>query len=289
MHAKVPDIRRARFLLRIPLHPHRRRSTMVPTGAVVTLGGSKVITPVGCRRRIAIQILSLCVLLGGGLVQGAPSMAAEPWRRTAEEDGVVLETREVAGQPMPEFRGTAVISAELYDVASVVDDLNHYCEWNKRCAKALEYQRISETERVFYTRSGAPWPLSDRDAVLLGRVSGLAEGNEVVVRFEAMSDPRWPPIDGVVRMPLVKGHWRLVRVDAKTTKVEYQVQADPGGIVPGWAAKLSARQVPRDTLAGLRRQVAKSQGRYTAFLNRWRDKPAKSEAPPAVPAAPAGN
>lgn len=210
-------------------------------------------------------------------VIASPAAATEPWRRSGEEDGVVLETREVAGQPMPEFRGTTIVSAELYDVAAVVDDLNHYCDWNKRCVKAREYQRISDTERVFYTRSGAPWPLSDRDVVLLGRVTGLAEGTDVMVRFEALTDARWPAVDGVVRMPVVKGHWRMVRIDAKTTKVEYQVQVDPGGIVPGWAAKLTAKQVPRDTLAGLRRQVAKGPARYAAFLKRWRDKGEKAE------------
>ncbi len=226
----------------------------------------------GSSRPRALWSWILTPLVGLALVATGATAAAEPWRRGAEEDGVVLETRELAGQPMPEFRGTTIVAAELYDVAAVVDDLNHYCDWNKRCVKAREYQRVSDTERVFYTRSGAPWPLSDRDAVLLGRVTGLAEGNDVMVRFEAMADPRWPAVDGVVRMPVVKGHWRMVRIDAKTTKVEYQVQVDPGGIVPGWAAKLTAKQVPRDTLAGLRRQVAKGPGRYAAFLKRWRDK-----------------
>ena len=238
---------------------------------------------VGHHRRQSPQTFAAGLLLAVGITVGAAASAAEPWRRTAEEDGVILESREVAGQAMPEFRGTAIIAAELYEVASVVDDLNRFCEWNKRCEKAREYQRIGETERIFYTRSGAPWPLSDRDVVLLGRVSGLAEGNDVLVRFEAITDARWPAVDGVVRMPLVKGHWRMLRVDEKTTKVEYQVQADPGGVVPGWAAKLTARQVPRDTLAGLRRQVAKSQGRYVAFLKRWRDKGDKVTRPATEP------
>jgi len=220
------------------------------------------------RLRCLLAVASATVALAAGR-----AAAGESWQRTGEEDGVLLETRDVAGAAMPEFRGTTTIPADLYDIAAVLDDLDRYCDWQKRCVKARELARAGELDRHFYTRTGAPWPLHDRDAVLRGRTTGLAEGADVWVRFESVADPRWPPVDGVVRMPLTRGHWRLVRIDGARTRVEFQVQVDPGGIVPAWAARLSARQVPRDTLAGLRRHVPRMIGKYAPFLARWRDKP----------------
>lgn len=203
----------------------------------------------------------------------AGGWAAE-WQRTGSEDGVVLETREVADSSLPEFRGTAVLDAPLYEIAAVIDDIDRFCEWQKRCVLAKQLQRINDGERVFYTRTEVPWPLQDRDTVLLGKVSGLPEGQDVWVRFASVADPRWPAKDGVVRMPSVRGHFRLTRIDEMHTRAEYQVRADPGGMVPGWAARLSAKQVPRDTLAGLRRHLPKVKGKYAAFLEKWQPKPA---------------
>ncbi len=226
-----------------------------------------------------IEVFAVTLLACASMVGATCVAAAQAWHKTGEEEGVVLETRDVPGMAMPEFRGTTVVNAGFYLVAAVLDDLDRYCEWQQRCVKAKEVSRISELERIFYSRTGAPWPLQDRDTVVHGKSVGLAEGQQAWVRFEALTDTRWPPVSGVVRMPYVKGHWHLVRIDDSHTRVAFQVQADPGGLVPAWAAKLSARQVPRDTLAGLRRQVAKSPSRYQAFLARWRD---KSETPPAV-------
>lgn len=203
----------------------------------------------------------------------APGFAAD-WERHGSEDGVVLESRQVAGSSLPEFRGSAVLAAPILEIAAIIDDLDRFCEWQKRCVGARQLQRTSDTERIFYTRTAAPWPLQDRDTVLRGKVSGLGENQDVVVRFDHLHDPRFPPHAGVVRMPTVSGHFRMTRIDDDHTRVEYQVRADPGGLVPAWAARLSARQVPRDTLAGLRRHLPKMRGHYTAFVERWRVKAA---------------
>lgn len=237
----------------------------------------------GARVQVGPVVFGLTLLLS----PFAAVAAAEPWHKTGEEDGVVLETREVPGSPMPEFRGTTVIAAEFYDVAAVLDDLDRYCEWQQRCLKAREVARVSELDRYFYSRTGVPWPLQDRDVVVRGKSVGLAEGQEVWVRFESVTDARWPPIDGVVRIPLAKGSWHVVRIDDGHTMVQYQVQADPGGLVPGWAARLSAKQVPRDTLAGLRRQLPKIKGKYAAFVAKWRDKGQPPSVAPPQHASPA--
>lgn len=50
------------------------------------------------------------------------------WYRTS-----ISETREVAGQDLPEFRGTTTINADLYELAAILDDLGKFCDWNKRC------------------------------------------------------------------------------------------------------------------------------------------------------------
>lgn len=228
----------------------------------------------------AVACWSLLVVSAAALV---PATAiAGPWELIGTEQGVRIETREVAGQDLPEFRGTTTINADLYELAAILDDLGKFCDWNKRCIVTKELTRDDEFHRVFYTHTAAPWPVSDRDAVLKGEVTGMDQGKDVMVKFWSIRDARWPPKKAAVRMPKVKGHWRMWRLGPNQTKVEYQVLADPGGLVPGWAAKRTARDVPRDTLSGLRKHVVKVRGKYDAYIQRWR-KIAESNQAPAVP------
>jgi len=216
-----------------------------------------------------------------GLLSTGP-LYGQAWERVSNEDGVVVETREVPGQALPTFRGTATVAAPLLEVAAVIDDVDRACQWTKRCVGSRRLQRITDTDLLFYSRTSAPWPVQDRDAVMLGKVTGLAEARDVMIAFHTVRSPLQPEVNGVVRMPRVRGHYRLTRLSDTATRVEFQVQADIGGWVPDSLAAMTSKTIPRDTLKGLRRQVSKMRGHYTDFLKKY-----QAPGAPATPSAPA--
>lgn len=215
------------------------------------------------------------------------SLWANGWKRLSTEDGVVVEVREQEGRNLPDFRGTAVVQAPLYEVAAVVQDVDRACEWTARCKGSRVLKRLGDVEMLFYSRTDAPWPVADRDAVLDARGTGMDEGVDVTVTFARTESPLMPPVDGVVRMPTLRGHYRLVRIDDRSTKVEFQVAAHPGGMIPDWLANRLARDIPYDTLTGLRKQVGRMRGKYPAFVEKWTARQRAARTNPQVPAAPA--
>jgi hypothetical protein len=57
-------------------------------------------------------------------------------------------------------------------------------------------------------------------------------------------------------MPYLRGHWMLwPSADGTTTRVEYQVHANPGGALPNWLVNYVSRDLPFKTIEGLRGQV----------------------------------
>ena len=50
------------------------------------------------------------------------------------------------------------------------------------------------------------------------------------------------------------------------TRVEYQIDVDLGGRVPGFIARYVSEEMPLNTVRGLRAQVAKTRGQYDAFI-----------------------
>ena len=198
----------------------------------------------------------------------APAFAGG-WSTLSNDDGILVETREVPDQEMPDVRGTMVMKGDFYEICALIEDVDHTCDWAKRCLGSRVLKRVSESEMVFYSRTTAPWPVQDRDAVLHALATGLDRGDDVTMRFESIQTPLGPPVDGVVRMPVLKGHYRIQRIDDQTTKLEFTVHADIGGWIPTWLSKSLSKAIPFDTLAGIRRHLPKVRAKYAEKVEKW--------------------
>jgi hypothetical protein len=212
--------------------------------------------------------LSAVVLVASALAPGRAG-ADDGWVEDANEKGVVVTTKTEAGRGLPIFRGVGTVDAGVFEILAVLDDTAHATDWMADCKSARVVKQINELERIEYNRIAAPWPVADRDTVIRSWVEGSVAKRDVWARFQQVTSPDAPAVSGVVRMPRLVGFYHLEAIDAGHTKVTYQVDADPGGLLPDWLVKLTSRKLPIETLVGLRKQVAKTRGQYEAFLKRY--------------------
>jgi hypothetical protein len=201
----------------------------------------------------------------------ATRMATRPptddgWARVADEDGIVVTSRPSAHSPLPIFRGVGVVDAPLLAVLAVVTDAERHREWVFQCTDSALVEQTSDSTGIVYNRTDAPWPVPDRDVVLDSRIELVDGEREVIVRFAATDHPRRPPVDGVVRMPYLHGHYHLRADGDARTRVEYQVDSDPGGTLPPWLAARGTRDMPIETLRALRAQLVRTRGHYDARI-----------------------
>ncbi|HEX6836381.1 MAG TPA: SDR family NAD(P)-dependent oxidoreductase, partial [Polyangia bacterium] len=152
------------------------------------------------------------------------------WQQIKQSDGVLVYKRVVEGSPLKEFRGRATVDAPVAAILAVFSDVPHATEWMDSCNGSRVVEDASDTDKVVYNRTHAPWPVADRDAVL-HNVARIDESQrKVELDFWSVDDAKEPPQKGVVRMPFLRGHWILwPSADGNTTRVEYQVHANPGG------------------------------------------------------------
>jgi START domain len=214
--------------------------------------------------RILLALLAAVLLL-----LPRPAGAEEGWTHDTTDQGVEVSTHTEAGRSLPVFRGVGMVDASVFEILAVMDDIAHYTDWMTDCVGARVVKQINELERIEYNRIGAPWPVSDRDITLRSWIEGSARKGEIWARFQSITVPGNGPVDGVVRMPRLAGFYHLEGIDMGHTKVTYQVDADPGGLLPDWLIKLTTRKLPIQTLVGLRRRVAQTRGQYDAFLKKY--------------------
>jgi hypothetical protein len=191
------------------------------------------------------------------------------WKQVSQDSGVTIWNRSEADRNLPVFKGTGRVDASIFEILAVLNDTSRHTEWMANCMKAQVLKQINEFDRILYNRTDSPWPVSDRDVVVSATVTGSMAKREVVSAFSSISSGLQPPIDGVVRMPRLKGFYRLAAEDERRTRVTYQIDADPGGSLPDWVAERATRRLPLDTILGLRKQTAKMRGKYPEFLQKY--------------------
>jgi hypothetical protein len=209
----------------------------------------------GMRHSICLASVLLVVATFTGAARAEERRG--PWERVSDKDGIVVERRNVEGFKLKEFVGRGVVAAPIGRVLAVIRDAKRRGEWMPACGGSylVEENEAARTQ-VAYFRIKAPWPVADRDSVNRAEMRVEPDKHRVYLPFEAVNVADVPPVKGVVRMPFMRGHWVLTPVDGgKATEAEYQVFANPGGILPDWVANLASKELPRETIAGLRKQV----------------------------------
>lgn len=185
------------------------------------------------------------------------------WRFVRSQEGITSWQSERPAQPLSVFRSQAVLSADVRTALAVLDDVDRACEWTSHCAEMRRLRTVSTEELFVYARIDAPWPVRDRDVVVRVQVSYGAAGELLlsINESDAAGTTRAP---SVVRMPRFSAHYRFHALDAQHTRVEYQLDVDPGGTLPDWLKRMIARDLTHDTLADLRARTrwALARGEY---------------------------
>jgi hypothetical protein len=194
------------------------------------------------------------------------------WEFVDRERGITVTRRWEKDRQYPTFRATCRIKCNPWDVVAVVQDAERHTEWVHDCSEAKLLKLIDTTTGIMYNRTAVAWPAKDRDLVIRGTVDELQPDVELKVRFNAISSSLVPKKSGVIRIPVLAGHWYLVQMGENNTLAEYQVNADPGGELPTWIVERSSRDIPMITVTKMRRQVArtKKSGIYADWIEEAR-------------------
>ena len=203
--------------------------------------------------RVSLRSTALTLAIVALGLPGAEARAE--WQTVATEQGVEVSQQPVEGRDLPMFRGVGDVEASLSDILEVIGDVAEHTRWMPDCAESRLLREEGDVLYV-YRRTSAPWPVSDRDVVIRSRTEVIETDVEVHVYFEAVDEPAVAPDSGAIRMPHLSGHYKLRALGPARTRVEYQVDVDPGGRLPGWLAAGTSRDNPIRTLVGLRAQLA---------------------------------
>lgn len=186
---------------------------------------------------------------------------ADGWRTLYREEGIVVSTREEPGVDLPGMRGEARLSVGVRQLLAVILDQRRSTEWAQGADETRVLRASSDGSQFIYARSRQPWPVRDRDLIMLRKVEVLEPAKAYRVQLVCVPD-ELPALEDVVRVRRCETSFTLRALDATHTHIDYRVQADPGGKIPSWIVRRASRSIPLDTLRALAKQVELTRGQY---------------------------
>ncbi len=199
------------------------------------------------------MLICACAVLA---VLGTSALDAQSeWTLRKNADGIACYTKPQEGLELDQFKGVGIVKARIETVASVFRDVPAYTQWMFNCREIRTLRDLGNDNLIVYYVNKSPWPVADRDAVVKSSVTQNEKAGNGVVIIES-TPSNHPSPSGRVRMPSLRALFILQYVDRETTRVIFDIKANPGGNVPATLVNAFTRDHPYHTIRGLRKMAA---------------------------------
>jgi len=182
---------------------------------------------------VARIVVSVGVALAT-LAAGSLRAAEESWQLISEKNGIILEKRVVPESRFQEYRARA--HTTVSPPAAVMRIWSNICEEHSPTVKRRTVLRRAEDELVVHDQIHAP-VVSDRDVVIRIRKLADTRTGGFEIQFEATTELGPPPAAGYVRLPVVRGGWRIEPSRDGGTNLAYRCYSEPGGAIPAFLVR----------------------------------------------------
>ena len=173
------------------------------------------------------------------------------WQLSLDKNGVAVYTKPADNSVFDEFKGVVVVNADIDVLEMILRDIPSFPLWMSGCKESPIIEEIDKNNYIFYYVQGLPWPLTDRDTALKAKAEFDRKNGFYSVHFHSIDDPRVPLRTGRIRMNM-EGGFTLRRTDSDRTTVTFFIKANPGGAIPGIIANIFSREIPYETLLGMK-------------------------------------
>lgn len=206
-------------------------------------------------------LLALLALSTGG---GARADEESDWRTLQESNRlnmwvpfkedklrhIRLFSKIEEGKRLRSMKAEAELEAPVDRVTRALTDFPGFTAWlwNLKSVRVLRQDAAGTyfLHLLFRTPGGLP----DRDVVLRYQVKTADNGRQTMIQAE--DAPDFPsPAPGVVRIPDMSLTIVVEEMETGRSRFSSQLQVDPGGQVPLWAANFVQRRAPYATMLGL--------------------------------------
>ena len=187
------------------------------------------------------------------------------WKLQKNKSGIKVYTSDVKGSSLKAFKAEMNLEANSFDnILAPIFDIENYDELIPNCRDSKILAKKGDWYYKYYSISSAPWPVSDRDGVYEQKAKYIKEENSVQIDITCLNG-EVEKKDGIVRMTIGKGYWKIHKMDITRFQVIYVYHAEPSGSIPAWLANSSVVDIPMKLFRNLRNNIQKPEYENAKF------------------------
>jgi hypothetical protein len=179
-------------------------------------------------------VASVAALAALALASPAIALGDDGWQKVRDKNGITLEKRTVDGSHFLDYRArTHTATSPQVTMTKIWGGIGD--EQSPTITRRAVVQRSAD-EVVVYDQIHAP-VVTDRDVIIRIRKIVDPRNGAYEIRFESTTTVGPPPARGYVRLPMVRGRWRIEPDGAGGSNVDYTCYSEPGGSVPAFLVR----------------------------------------------------
>jgi len=200
---------------------------------------------------MVIKVLTICLLFVPHVVSMSGS---SDWVLKTQKDGINIYSRPSDVSKFNDLKIEMDLPGTVSQLSSILVDFEKYPEWAYGTKSAVLVKKINDNESIYYSEVGAPWPASNRDFYANVKVHLNADSGSLNVVSTGMKN-YLPEKKNLVRIPMSHGTWNISTKSNNIMHLQYILQLDPGGSIPGWILNIFATKGPMETFRNLKKKL----------------------------------
>jgi hypothetical protein len=173
-----------------------------------------------------------------------------------DSDGIKVYTCKSDDDKFKSLKAEFVLeNVSIEKLESFLRAVDNYPSWQYNMTEAKVLERQDANKLIYRSEIDAPWPLEDRE-LIMSFWSDKTQADYVYFFMENSSFV-YPLDEDIIRVPFMKGQWRVKQGANNTLFIEYFLRINPGGTVPAWLVNIAMADGPHHSFRNLKQQIIK--------------------------------
>jgi hypothetical protein len=182
------------------------------------------------------------------------SHAQNDWTLQKEKDGIKISSRHSSTSPFNDIRVELDLTGNIDQLEEILLDVNKYKDWSYATKISRLVKQLGPGKLIYYTEIEVPWPATNRFFYANFELKKNPDAKSM--RVIAVNLPGYEPIPkDLVQVPITRGIWNIATITKKSIHVDYTLEMNPGGSLPGWVLNLFSTKGPMVSFENIKQKM----------------------------------
>ncbi len=188
------------------------------------------------------------------LLSCAAAYCQNSWTVQKDKGGIRISSRPSKTSPFNDIRVEIDVKGTIDQLSVILLDIPSYTQWAYATKSCVLIKQLAPGKLIYFSEIEVPWPAANRYYFARLELTKDPVAHTLQLLSTSVPDEGAAPKD-LVRVPYSSGLWEVTTIADKSIHIDYMLQLNPGGSLPGWMLNLFATKGPLVTFQNIKKKM----------------------------------